>query len=84
MKSLLRVVALVLVLSATYGVRGEAAGPVCYGTCTVQCADGTYTSYRTAYGSCCEVEPMCPGATMSWSPGPYWQCAHVSPYICLT
>ena len=82
MKSL-RVIALALVLSAAYSVQqGEAGRPVCYGTCTVECAEGTYTYYHTAAHRCCEKEEMCPGATVTWFPEYSWECSEAFGFIC--
>lgn len=78
----LRVFALAAILSATYGVQGEASRPVCYGTCTVECAEGTYTYYRTPAHQCCAKEEICPGATVTWFPDYSWECWDAFGFIC--
>jgi hypothetical protein len=85
MKSLLRVVALVLIFSAAYGVQVEASRLVCYGTCTVECGSGeTYSYPYTAAHRCCEKEVMCPGGTgtVTWFPEPSWECWNAWAFVC--
>lgn len=85
MKSLLRVLALAVILSATYVSREAAAIQWCRGTCTVHCASGaTYYYYDTPEYQCCAKSSVCPNGDgwAEWYPGSYPECWGAWASIC--
>ncbi len=72
MKSLLRIAALLVLVSGAY-LGSAAAAPIqsCIGTCTVHCDSGSTLNYSVPSWQCCSKIANCPDGSgyAEWWPG---------------
>jgi hypothetical protein len=84
MKSLLRIVVLLVLVSGLHLSSAHAGPPRwCIGTCTVHCDDGSTLYYSTPEHQCCLKAVNCPtDGWAEWWPGYSIECFGANASIC--